>query len=413
MTHPNPNALSRNIALYPWTRFLRSLLFWQAIWFLYYQDVLSAADAILLYALTDIATTVLEVPSGYMSDRLGRRFTLLASGVSGLLAAILFVYGETFLVFAIATMLFGASIAFSSGTDEAILYESLVASGRATEIEQQEVLAWRASFIALALSAVAGGALAMINMKLAYIAVVFSFAALTLVTWMMVEPPHSTPHVGSPESKPWRQILNTPRDPVLMWFFALTVLLYAFSHLPFVFGQPFILNALETMNLEESAPMVSGTITATMMALSVCVSLFAVRLRIALGLPKLLIGSLGLQIAISGIMALTDSTVVVAILMLRMVPDALTRPFILARIQPLLTDANRATWLSVQSFMGRLLFAFALTIGAISTTDVGEMPYADIQAILSVATGLGVAAILTLTIAARKIALEATPPARR
>ena len=56
------SALTRNITLYRWSRFLRSLTFWQATWFLYFQNVLSGAEAILLYAVYDVATTVLEVP---------------------------------------------------------------------------------------------------------------------------------------------------------------------------------------------------------------------------------------------------------------------------------------------------------------------------------------------------------------
>ncbi len=407
MTSPSHSALTRNISLYRWSRFLRSLLFWQAIWFLYYQDVLSASDAILLYALTDIATTALEVPSGYMSDRLGRRKTLIASALAGLAAAVLLVFGGSFLLFAIATMLFGASTAFSSGTDEAILFESLAAIGREDEIEYQEIIAWRYSFTALALSAVIGGALAMIDMKLAYVAVVFSFAGLTWLTWIMVEPPHEEITNNGAEQLRWRHILGNARNPVLMWFFVLSALLYAFSHLPFVFGQPFILEALDAMGFASSAPLVSGTVTAVMMAISVMVSLMAVKMRNTLGLPVLILGAFALQVAISGVMALSDSVLVLGIMMLRMVPDALTRPFILGRIQPLLPDDSRATWLSLQSFVGRLLFAFALIVGAISTTDVSTMPYEDIQTILAVATIIGTTALALLALFARKIAIDA------
>jgi MFS family permease len=69
-------AILRNTQLYRWSRFLRSLIFWQAVWFLYFQNVLSATAAILLYAVYDVAATLLEVPSGYMSDQLGRKKTL-------------------------------------------------------------------------------------------------------------------------------------------------------------------------------------------------------------------------------------------------------------------------------------------------------------------------------------------------
>jgi len=407
MTSPNHNALTRNITLYRWLRFLRSLLFWQAIWFLYYQEVLSAADAILLYALTDIATTVLEVPSGYMSDRLGRRVTLMASAVTGLICAILLVFGDTFLIFAIATMLFGASTAFSSGTDEAILYESLAATGREAELEHQEIVAWRYSFTAYALSAIVGGALAMIDMKLAYVAVVFAFIGLCWITWRMVEPPHNTRSATKSEMVRLRHVLGNVRNPVLMWFFALSVALYAFSHLPFVFGQPFILETLDTIGIAASAPLVSGTMTALMMGLSVVVSLVAIKMRTALGLPVLILAAFALQVGISGTMAVTDSAFVFIVLMLRMVPDALTRPFILGRIQPLMADDSRATWLSLQSFVGRLIFAFFLTLGAISTTDVGLMPYKDIQSILMVASLIGLFVLAGLMVTARRIAIEA------
>jgi len=106
-------------------------------------------------------------------------------------------------------------------------------------------------------------------------------------------------------------------------------------------------------------------------------------------------------------MAVTDSTLVFIVLMLRMVPDALTRPFILGRIQPLLADDSRATWLSLKSFVGRLIFALFLTLGAISTTDVGAMPYEDIQSILMVASLIGLLVLAGLMITARRIAIEA------
>ena len=56
------SAAERNVALYPWFRFFRELIFWQAIWFLYFQNALTPAEAILLYAVYDVSTTVLEVP---------------------------------------------------------------------------------------------------------------------------------------------------------------------------------------------------------------------------------------------------------------------------------------------------------------------------------------------------------------
>ena len=397
--------VTNNISLYRWSRFLRSLTFWQAVWFLYFQDILSGAQAILLYVVLDVAVTVLEVPSGYMSDRLGRRKTLIASAIVTLIGVTLLGFGSSFAVFAAAQILIGAGSAFSSGTDEAILYESLAAAGRKDEIETQEIIAWRYSFIGLALSAVIGGALALIDPRLPFIATGVAMAGLLWVTWRFVEPARTTSTAKASELQRLSHLGDSFRNPVLMWFFALTVLMYCFSHLPFVFGQPFILEALNDVGFASTAPLVSGLITALMMGISVAFSLVALRLRNRLGLPLLLLGAFGLQIAISGVMALTESTVVLVFLLLRMVPDALSRPFILGRIQPLWSDDSRATWLALKSFVGRLIFATALAAGAISTTDAGLMPYADIARILTIATLIGIVTLVLLALCARKIAV--------
>ena len=82
---------ARNIALFPLFKFVQSLVFWQSVWFLYFQDLLSGAQAILLYAIYDLATTVLEVPSGFLSDRIGRRVTMVLSASAALLGALLLV----------------------------------------------------------------------------------------------------------------------------------------------------------------------------------------------------------------------------------------------------------------------------------------------------------------------------------
>jgi nitrate/nitrite transporter NarK len=77
-------------------------MFWQAIWFLYFQTSLSAADALLLAVVADMATTVLEVPSGYLADRVGRRITLLIGTAATVVACVLLGIGGPFMIFALA-----------------------------------------------------------------------------------------------------------------------------------------------------------------------------------------------------------------------------------------------------------------------------------------------------------------------
>ncbi|MGY9057575.1 MAG: MFS transporter, partial [Alphaproteobacteria bacterium] len=138
--------MNRNIVLYPWFKACRSLMFWQAIWFLYFQTSLSAADALLLAVVADMATTVLEVPSGYLADRVGRRITLLIGTAATVVACVLLGIGGPFMIFALAQVFMGLGSAFSSGTDSAFLYDSLLASGREGEVTSAEARAFRVSF---------------------------------------------------------------------------------------------------------------------------------------------------------------------------------------------------------------------------------------------------------------------------
>jgi MFS family permease len=374
------HAMTRNIALYPWFKFFQNLVFWQAIWFLFFQRDLSGAEAILLYAVYDIATTVMEVPSGYMSDRLGRRRTLVAAALAGAAGAALIVLGGGFTGFAIAQVLLGVSAAFASGTDNALLYESLAGAGRQDEIEAQETRGWQFSLTALAVSALTGGIMAQWGFPLAFAAGALAQLVCVVIALRLVEPPHDNNRASTagPVAQ-WRLFRAAMAHPVLVWLFCLSVLMYGFSHIPFVFGQPFIAEALNSIGWQSEAPMISGGVSALMMVTSVLASLVAIRLRRRIGLPAILMLAFGIQVGLITTLALTHNILAIAVLFLRMVPNSLSRPFIIARMQPLLGDAGRATFLSVQSFAGRLLFAGSLLLASAQVSDRAVMGASDIR----------------------------------
>ena len=392
---------ARNVALYPWFKFFQNLLFWQATWFLFFQSELSAAEAILIYAIADLATTVLEVPSGYASDRFGRRVTLVVSAVAGLVAAAMQAVGQGFWVFALAQLALGAFTAFASGTDSSLLYESLDAEGRAGELEAEEVRAWRFSFTALMVSAVAGGALAFWGLRLPYVATAAALAVLVIVSLRFVEPPEQRVTEGGELARAGA-LGRALKDPVLLWFFVLSLAMYVFSHLPFIFGQPFILNALASFGLEAEAPAISGAVTAVMMGISILTSWLVPGIRRWLGLPGILLTAFGMQIVLVAGLAASASVLVIGLLFLRMVPDSLSKPYIAARVQPLLPSAARATYLSIVSLVGRVVFAATLFLASSGASDVGAMDHGEIRDILAIYLAFGLAVFAGLVISARR-----------
>lgn len=396
---------ARNLTLYPWVAFAQGLVFWQAVWFLYFQNTLSAAQAILLYVVFDIAVTVLEVPSGYMSDRLGRRITLMASASCGVAGAVLLATGASYLAFAIAQILIGAATAFSSGTGSSLLYESLHAEGRTDEVETQELKVWRFSFVALALSAVTGGVLAQIAQTAPFYAGAITAIAMLLLVVGLHEPPRangSTP----PVSRQLSLLRIAFSSPVLNWLFVLSTVMYVCSHVIYVFGQPYIFEALLTRGLEGNAPVISGMVSAVMMLISVATSIIALRIRRQLGLHTILLLAFGIQIGLMGILALTNSMLAIAFLFLRMVPDSLSTPFVMARIQPELSSDMRATYLSLQSFVGRIMLATTLYFASFTSSDVGQMAYDEIRALLVWYIVAALVVFAALAVATRRVRLE-------
>ena len=287
-----------------------------------------------------------------------------------------------------------------------------MAAGRKAELEQQELRAWRFSFSALALSALTGGALATLAPTAPFFAGALAFGGVLLLALRYHDPPKSGgPLLEGAEVLRLHALKYALTEPVLIWLFALSVLMYGFSHLPFVFGQPFILAALNDGGHGANAPMVSGAISAVMMLISVITSWWALLLRHWLGLSAILMLAFGLQIALIGILALSNTIIVIAIMFLRMVPDSLFKPFIAARVQPELQDASRATYLSLQSFCARLVFAATLYLASFGTAREGLMPCADIQPILGYYVLGGLAALIALIIAARHLPIDARRPA--
>ena len=399
----------RNVALYPWFKFFQNLIFWQSVWFLFFQQELSAAEALLLYVVYDVATTILEVPSGYMSDRLGRKRTLVAAMLAGLLGMLLLSVASGFAVFALAQVCIGAGAAFASGTDSAFLYESLAAAGREDEVESQATRAWQFSLTALALSAFSGGLLAGVAFELAFVAAAFALACAAVMTFLFTEPVHAENTLQTSGLRAqWGLLHAALRQPVLAWLFVLSVLMYGFSHVPFVFGQPFISQALEAGGWQADAPVVSGAVTAAMMVTSVLASFVALGLRKRIGLPAILLMAFGIQVGLIATLALTDSALAIVVLLMRMVPNSLAGPFIIARVQPLLRDGGRATFLSLQSLAGRLIFAASLFAASLVAPQQGVMAYADIRVTLMWYGLIGGALFAGLLFFARRIEIE--PP---
>lgn len=390
--------IERNLRLYPAYQALRSSFFWLPVFFLYFLQVLSLEEALLLEAIYYVTVVVLEVPSGWVSDRLGRRPTLLAATAATTLAALVFAGTASFAAFALAQGLKAAGQALNSGTDTSLLYDSLAEAGREGETAEREgrALAWGLGFGAGA--AAVGGLVGLIDLRLAWLLTAAGELGAFGVALAFAEP-RPAGRAFTPE-RPVARLLAHLRDPALTWLFVFSVAMVVLNHVPFEFFQPFVALVVEGAGARPGsglAPPVAGAVAAVMMALGAVASRRAARTRTRLGVRGSLLAAMAVQIGIIGAMAGALHPAVLAAIVLRNVPMGLAQPIVLAEVHPRLRADLRATYLSVQSLVGRLAFAGLLALA--SRALAGEATsHAAIAPVLGAFAAGGVAVALLLAV---------------
>lgn len=124
--------LRRNIPLLYTFSFLQMTLFPLAVITLFWKDHigLSLSQILLLQGIFAVAMVVMEYPSGFISDRIGYRTALTLASLLGLAGWGCYTVATSFQDVLIAEILLGISTSFISGTDSALLFESLKADDR-------------------------------------------------------------------------------------------------------------------------------------------------------------------------------------------------------------------------------------------------------------------------------------------
>ena len=87
---------------------------------------LSLTQVMFLQAIYSLSVAVFEIPSGYIADLFGRKNTIVISTVFSFIGYLIFSFYGGFFAFAIAEVLIGIGGSLMSGSDSAILYDTLL-----------------------------------------------------------------------------------------------------------------------------------------------------------------------------------------------------------------------------------------------------------------------------------------------
>jgi len=106
--------------------FLKNLRFFDPFLLLFFREAgLSFLSIGLLISIREIATNVLEIPTGVLADVFGRRRAMLLGFAAYLGSFVLFYLGSVFWVFVLGMIAFAIGETFRSGTHKAMILEHL------------------------------------------------------------------------------------------------------------------------------------------------------------------------------------------------------------------------------------------------------------------------------------------------
>jgi len=384
-------ALTANVRRYPWYLFFRDCYFWGPAFFLYFTSVLTLSQALWLESIYYVGVAVLEVPSGWLSDRFGRKWTLAVSSACLALAYLLFWAGKNFTIFALAQIFLSLGFAAASGTDTALHYESLAGLDRQDEYAKMEGRALGFSFRAGALGALAGGLMAMDHLKWIYGA---SFGAalasfIVVLTFTDPDPVKQPPPISM--GRQVKELLGRALSKRLRFFTFYTLVMTILVHFPYEFYQPYLAGVMESLGWDvQFTPGITGSHLALTMFMGSLFTGVAGHLRHRCQVRRVLLGAALFQVVLVAVMAVWVHPLVAGLLVCRTLSRAMSAPLINAEISPLVETHQRSTYLSLQSLLGRLCYGLVL-LGLPLVSLFGGL-----RTTLAAAAGIGVLLWLAL-----------------
>lgn len=181
------NETKKNLWKYSLYTFFVSLAFSRAIFMLFLKDLgFTTAQMGLLESILFVATFVMEIPTGILGDRIGRKWSMACGIIFDLASSLIFLYLHSFSWMILAFILTGTSFAFFSGSDRALYFDSLKALGRESEYLKRKSRLNALSIATFGVAMIAGGWLRRFGWSAVYWASIFA-ALLNLVVVLSLQ----------------------------------------------------------------------------------------------------------------------------------------------------------------------------------------------------------------------------------
>lgn len=233
-----------NIRRFYQFRFITHFQLWMPIWILYLHDTrgISLAQILVLDALFEIMMLLSEVPTGVVADRWGRRQSMILGQVGVTVAVVLFAFAPNFWAVLGCYAVWAVSGALTSGSDIALVHDSLEAQGRPGDFQRVVARGSAWAIAGMGISSIFGAPIAAVTSL--QTAVVLSIACAVVaipVVWRFHDPGTHRPAEGARYvtllGVAARRVLHSPR---LRTLIALQAIFSGFAWATLILVQVFL-----------------------------------------------------------------------------------------------------------------------------------------------------------------------------
>ena len=367
---------SRNLELIPVHQGLASAYVWMPVLVLFTRSRFGLGQALVLAALYYLSVVVLEVPSGWMSDRLGRVITLRAAAASWVVAQACFLVGGItatgdagFWMLVAGQFFLAGGFASLSGTDVTFHYDTLEAVDRAGEYPERQS---RVSAVGFGVSAGERRRRWCRRLRLPACGLPAGPRAGARPARGHLRPHGASgrrPPIGRPTgdeaasrrqgeaafTRQLRACVGYLASPFLAWIFAYGVLMVTLEHVAESVLQPWLTELTGTTATDLGAtPLLSGLVFAAVALVGAGAARSSAPLARRFGTITTLLGLAVLSAVIVTVMARWAAPAVLVLVAFRNAQGAAAPVLISDAVASRVERGHRATLLSLNSLAGRL-----------------------------------------------------------
>lgn len=180
----------RNVSIYySYSIFAELLILGPIIVLFLLSKGLSFTEIMVLQSISAISVIVFEVPTGALADRIGRKYSLILGSIFWSISLIVYILGDSFLIFAIAEIVFSLGATFKSGADTALIYDTLALVKRENEFQKIEGHARSLALYAQAFGSIIAGFVYEVNGNLPLIISIGFMIITIIIAFNFKEPP--------------------------------------------------------------------------------------------------------------------------------------------------------------------------------------------------------------------------------